>query len=256
MVIFRYSLIINLMLFIFTLLSCSKNDIKPQFKPKEAFNQAVKLIEDEKYEEARELLIEIKNRDTSKEYAPLAQLKIADSFAKEEEFELAVNEYRYFLSLYPDNRYAYYAQYQIANIHFNQIRSVDRGYRSAVEALREFKKLNDLFPRNPYKEIIPKRIMECRNILAGHEHYVGKFYFKKEAYNAALGRFNIIIETYNNFGKLPEVYYMTAMSYKRIGNEEKARDFFLKTVETSTKKKLTKKVEKELKKIGALPQSE
>ncbi len=239
--------IIGFLLFTISFLSCSKKEVKsPPFEPRAAFIRASQLIEDEEFEKARELFVEIKNRDTSKEYARLAQLKIADSFLKEGGIDLAIEEYRRFLRLYPDNKYAPYAQYQVAMIHYQQIESADRGYKSAEYAIREFKKLNEMFPRNPYRDIIPLRIQKCRNILAAHEYYVGEFYYKKKAYISALGRFQFIVKEYREYKEMPRVYYLIAMSYKRLGEMEKAEEFFLRTVETSTEKNLIKRASKEL----------
>ncbi len=226
--------------------ACSKKEVKPAvFEPKSAFVRATQLIEDEEFEEARELLTEIKHRDTLQKYAPLAQLKIADSFYREEEIELAVGEYRRFLRLYPENRYAPYAQYQIAMIYFGQIEAADRGYKAAEESMKEFKKLSELFPRNPYREIIPLRIQKCRNILAAHEHYVGEFYYKKGAYDAALGRLHTLLEVYHDYKRISEVYYLIARSYKELEQAERAEKYFLKTIENSTDAKIIKKAKKE-----------
>ncbi len=246
----RFFVFLCITLLFIPILSCSKKEVKPPaFEPKSAFLRATRLIEDDEFEKARELLTEIKHRDISKVYAPLAQLKIADSFSREEEFELAIEEYRRFLRLYPANKYAPYAQYQIATIFYSRIESADRGYKSAEEAMKEFNKLNEMFPRNPYRKVIPLRIQKCRNILADHELYVGEFYYRKEAYNAALGRLNGILENYSDYKKLHRVYYIIAMSYKELGEIEKSAEFFLKTMNSTTDKKLLKKVKKELKKI-------
>jgi len=245
----RY-LTIGIILFMVSSFSCSKKEVKPPpFEPRSAYIRASQLMEEEEFEQARELLMEVKNRDASKEYAPLAQLKIADSFLKEGEFDLAIEEHRRFLEFYPHNQYAPFAQYQIGMIYFQQIESADRGYKSAEDAIREFKKLNELFPRNPYREIIPVRIQKCRNILAAHEYYVGEFYYKKEAYLSALGRLHTLINEYHEYKEMPKVYFLIAMSYKGLGEVGKAEEFFLKTIESSTDRDLIKRSEKE---IGSL----
>jgi outer membrane protein assembly factor BamD len=129
----RFLSVVWLLLFIF---SCSgKTPIRPTgaFSPEKFFIKANKLIDDKEYEKARATLLEIKNRDLSKKYAPLAQLKIADSYIKEEELEHGVEEFRRFLEIYPDHRHAPYAQYQIAMVYYNQIESPDRGYSGKVQ---------------------------------------------------------------------------------------------------------------------------
>ncbi|MBV6342599.1 outer membrane protein assembly factor BamD, partial [Candidatus Magnetobacterium casense] len=207
---------------------------------------AVKMIENKEYTEGRELLTEVINRDRTKTYAPLAQLKLAESYVKDDEVDLSIEEYRKFLSSYPDNRYAPNAQYQIAALTFSQIEGADRGYKAAESAIREFRKLAELYPRNPYRDVIELRLQKCRNVLAEHEFYVGKFYLKKESFKAALGRFNIILEKYGDFTAVDEVYYHMAMSYKGLKDKDKAREYFNKALEIVKEDKLRKEARKGL----------
>src|SRR5208283_1053305 len=95
---------------------CGSKQVKKDedFNPEKFLTKAAKLIDDKEYEEARKVLFEVKNRDLTKKYAPLAQLRIADSYIKDSDPDHGIDEYRKFLDLYPDNQHASYAQYQIA----------------------------------------------------------------------------------------------------------------------------------------------
>ncbi len=215
------------LLLTFTASCSSKKEVRPEgeFNAEKSFAMANDLIEKKEFENARKLLIEVKNRDLTKTYAPLAQLKIADSYAKEEETDLAVEEYRRFLEIYPDHRNASYAQYQIAMLYFSQIESPERGYGAAAKALEEFEKLKRLFPRNPYKDIVEMRIEKCRNTIADYEILVGEFYFKKEAYNAALNRFKGLLSKYPDYKKEAVVLYHLALCFKNVGEKDKALEY-------------------------------
>ncbi|MEO5355770.1 MAG: outer membrane protein assembly factor BamD [Nitrospirae bacterium YQR-1] len=231
-------------------LSCSKKEVKPTYtEPKETYAKALALIEDKDYEEGRILLTEITNRDSATDYAPAAQLKIAESYSKEAEVELAITEYRKFLRLYPDNKNAPYAQYMIATLTFNQIEGPDRGFRAADNAIKEFNKLSEMFPRNPYREIIALRIQKCKNILAEHEFYVGSFYLEKESFHAALERFNIVLQKYPDFTNKSTLYYNLALSYEGLKNTPLAKEYFQKTIDTSTDKKIIKDARARLAKL-------
>src|SRR5512135_435668 len=176
---------ISVLLLMISLFSCSGKSVVKTNEPFDAekfFAKANRLIDNKEYSDARVLLLEVKNRDLTKKFAPLAQLRIADSYLKEEETDLAVAEYRKFIEMYPDHRHAPYAQYQIAMVYFNQIESPERGYSGAASALAEFEKLKRDFPRNPYKELIEIRIEKCRTVMADYELLVGEFYMNKGAY--------------------------------------------------------------------------
>ena len=232
-----------------SVLSCSG---KPATKPAEIFDgqksfaKANELMDKEEYEEARTALLEIKNRDLTKKYAPMAQLRIADSYTKEAEPDRAVEEYRKFLDIYPEHKYASYAQFQIAMIYFNQIEGPDRGYGGASKALEEFERLKRMFPRNPYRDLIEVRIEKCKNTIAEHEFLVGTFYYKKDSYSAAIKRFQGVLRKFPEFKKEAGVLYHLAMSHKKLGEKDKAEEYFKLLIEKHPKNSLIPQAKKEL----------
>jgi outer membrane protein assembly factor BamD len=236
------------------MVSCSgKTPVKSTdtFDPEKSFVEANKLIENKDYSDARSLLLQIKNRDLSKKFAPLAQLRIADSYVKEEEADLAAAEYRRFIEIYPEHRYAPYAQYQIAMIYYNEIEDPERGRGSAARALAEFEKLKRDFPRNPYKDMVDIRIEKCRNIMADYEYMVGEFYMKKGSYDAAIGRLEGLLATYPDYKKSEKVLLNLGLSYKMAGNPEKAREYFHKLVEKYPNSPYASDAKKELSSLNA-----
>lgn len=235
-------------LFILSILSCSgKHTLKPEaFDPAKAFAEANEKMKKRKYEEARAIFLEIKNRDLSERFAPFARLKTADSYAEEGEHELAIAEYRRFIEVYPNHKYAVYAQYQIAVAYFNQIEGPEWGYRGAARALEEFERLKRMFPKNPYKDIVEIKIERCRNTIADHEFLVGEFYYKKGSYTAALGRFEGLIKEYPDYKREADVLFYTGMSYKNLGRIDEAREYLNRLIEKYPNNRLTKDAEKEL----------
>ncbi len=202
------------------------------------------MINKKEYEEARKLLLEIKNRESAKEYAPLAQLKIADSYLKENEPQLAIVEYRKFIEIYPESTYAPYAQYSIAMAYFRQIDGAERGAGTAQKALEEFLKLEKMYPRHPYKEILPLRIQKCRNIIAEGELIIGKFYYKKGSYKAAVDRFEGIVKNYPDFKDLDETLYLLADSYKNLNMIDMTKQYVNLLKQKFPDSQFTKKAER------------
>jgi outer membrane protein assembly factor BamD len=234
---------------LFILVSCSgKTAIKPVegFDAERDFTKANKLVSEKDYAKARTLLLEIKNRDLSKKYAPLAELRIADTYVREEEPDLAVAEYNKFLEMYPDNSYASYAQYQIAMVYFNQIQSPDRGYGGAAKALEEFQKLKKDFPRNPYREIVDLRIEKCRNTIADYEFLVGEFYMNKGSYHAAIGRYEGLLDKFPDYKKKEYVLLRLGTAYNKLGERDKAQEYLTRLVEKFPTSPLTRTAKKEL----------
>jgi outer membrane protein assembly factor BamD len=238
-----------LIFLILLIISCSsKPAVKPTetFDPEKAFAKTNEQMEKKDYEKARAGFLEIKSRDMSKKFAPLAQLRIADSYVKEEEPELAVAEYQKFLEAYPDHRYASYAQYQIAMIYFNQIEGVERGYSGAARAFEEFEKLKKMFPRNPYRDVVDLRIEKCKNTIAGYEFLVGEFYYKKGSYNAAIERFEELLKKYPGYKGQADVLFYTGMSYKNLGKKDRASEYLTRLIEKYPDNKQVKDAKKEM----------
>ncbi|RMG02332.1 MAG: outer membrane protein assembly factor BamD [Nitrospirae bacterium] len=234
------------------LLGCAgkKNVRQERFDPKVWLGNADKLIKDEEFEEARRLLFEVKNRDLTKKYAPIAQIKLGESYEAEEKPDEAIQEYRRFLSLYPDHPQAAYAQYKIAMVYFKQIDSPKKGAGGARKALHEFEKLLREYPRNPYREAAKLRIKKCRNLIAEYEMVVGRYYFKHEAYKAALNRFLEVVKGFSDTNEHPEAFYMVGLTYERMGKKDMARDYYTKLLSSYPDNPFTKKAEKNLKALS------
>ncbi len=230
------------------LVSCGKKEVTKEeaFNPEAYLARADQKINNKEYEEARKILLEVKNRDTAKKYAPLAQLKIAESYVRDDEPDSGIQEYRKFLELYPDNQYAYYAQYQIAMAYFNQIESPDRGSGAAQNALKEFVILKERYPRNPYREIIELRIKKCRDTIAEGEFMVAHFYYKKESYSAAVKRFEGLLKQFPDFKRRDEALLLLGKSYKALKMNDKASDTLKTLTEHYPSSKFTAEARKAL----------
>jgi len=212
-----------LLLLILLVFSCSKGKKDTSFfEPADMLKEADVLISEGKYEKAREILEDIRVKDTSQKYATIARLRIADTFFEDESYEEAAVEYESFLNVHTRHRYASYAQFKLAMCYFKRIKAIDVSYSWARRAMNEFEKLQHNYPRNPYLDISEERINVCKRVLAEFELYVGRFYFKKGSFNAAILRFINIIETYPDSEKEPDALYYIGVSYKKLGQSEKA----------------------------------
>lgn len=229
------------------LASCSKKEVISDevFDPEKSIVRADELIDKKDFDDARKKLTEVKNRDLTKKYAPLAQLKLADTYVKEEEYDLAVEEYKKFLDMYPTHKDASYAQYQIAMAYFVQIESPERGYGASAKALEEFEKLKRMFPRNPFREAIDIRIEKCRNTMADYEFNVAEFYYKKGSCNAASGRYKYLMAKFPEYKNEPILLYHLSMCYKKLGDREQTLQFLDRLIQKYPDDRLAKEAEKE-----------
>jgi outer membrane protein assembly factor BamD len=160
------------------------------------------------YKDALEAFSQLKDWYPFSKYAILAELKIADAHYHLQEYPEAVAAYEEFERLHPRNEAAPYAAYQIGRSHFEQIDTIDRDQTAAEKALETFRRVIRQYPDDPYAIRAADHIVPCLKNLAGHEFYVGRFYFKDKKYTAARNRFLAVIQQYPDVG-----YHDQALQY-------------------------------------------
>ena len=196
------------------------------FDAKGYFYQANELVNAGQLSEAERVLEAIIAQDATKQYEPLARVRLADVYYQKGGYEQAALEYENFLELHPHHEYAALTQYRLAMSYYKQIKNVDTGYELIQKALKEFRKLQTTYPRNPYMEETEQRIQVCLNFLAEFESYVGDFYYKKDSYKAASLRYRGLIYKYPNFKNESEVLLKLGKAYKNIGEQYRAVETF------------------------------
>jgi outer membrane protein assembly factor BamD len=102
----------------------------------------------------------------------------------------------------------------------------DRDQHHTQEALRAFRQLRRAYPQD---ELIPQAEVHVRNLrqrLANHELAVARFYYRKGAYHAAIGRLLNLIQVYPTLPDLDAALYILAKSYYAEENFAKAQRVF------------------------------
>ena len=175
-------------------------------KPKEEKN-AQELItggmdqfNDGDYKEAVDSFEKLRDWYPFSKYVILAELKIADAYYHLKNYSEAVTAYESFENLHPRNEAVPYVIYQTGLCYYEQIDTVDRDQTSAKNALDTFDRLIRQFPNSPYTPKAKERVKVCIKSLAGHDFYVGYFYYKSKHYKAALMRFKSVLTHYPDVG--------------------------------------------------------
>lgn len=176
------------------------------FKPKEEKN-AQELVSDGMdqfnngdYKDAIESFEKLKDWYPFSKFVILAELKIADAHYHLKEYDSAAEAYESFENLHPRNEAIPYVIFQTGRCYFEQIDTIDRDQTPAKKALDIFTRLKKQFPNDPYATKAEEHIKECNKSLAGHEFYVGIFYYKGKHYKAALNRFKSVLTNYPDVG--------------------------------------------------------
>ena len=125
-------------------------------------------------------------------HRPDAKLGMGDTYLGEKTAEslvLSANEYREFLTFYPTNPRADYAQYKLAMTHFEQMRAPERDQTETQSALHEFQIFFDRYPMSPLIGEVRMKWREARDRLSRAEFRVGFHYYRIKWYPGAIPRF-------------------------------------------------------------------
>ncbi len=177
-----------------------------------------RYFEAEKYPKAIEAYKRLKDWYPYSPHAREAQLRLADSRYHLREYEEAIFDYEQYEHLYPNDPEIPYVIYQMGLCHYERIRTIDRTQAPARNALETFERLRARFPGSKYAEKAGPMIDECLENLAGHEFYVGRFYFKSGHYEAAINRFEKVISQYPDHLEV----YEKAKDYREMAEKKMA----------------------------------
>lgn len=155
-------------------------------------------------------------------YDPKVILKRAEALYQRGDYIEAGGEYQHFLDLHPLHEWADYALLKLGMTHFRQFATIDRDPEPVRKALATFRKLLANYPNTKYGEEARKRVADSEEWLAEHEFYVGRFYYKKKAYPAAIYRFRQILTGYPDYAVVADTLYYLALSYEGTGEMDQA----------------------------------
>jgi outer membrane protein assembly factor BamD len=197
------------------------------------FERGTASLNDKKWLTSREFFKQVVETYVQSPYRPDAKLGIGDTYLGEgtaEALVLAINEFREFLSYYPTNRRADYAQYKLGMAHYRQMRGAQRDQTETREAVREFQTFVDRYPNSSLMSEVRTRLREARDRLGESDYLVGYFYFRQRWYPGAIDRFQELLKRDPEYSGRDAVYYYLGESLVRQKREAEALPYYEKLV--------------------------
>lgn len=174
------------------------------------------------YEEAIASWEKVRDTYFSPELNILAETKIAEAHFLAGNYVEAAAAYEDFLKQHPDHERTAQILYQLGMSYYNQMLSADRDQTATRNALVTFEALLKRFPADPKNEEVGVLAARCRDRLAEHELYVGRFYLRSGEYQAAIHRLKSIFSHYPNYFKRDQVYFYLGQAYLKTGDRQQA----------------------------------
>ncbi|MFA7462718.1 MAG: outer membrane protein assembly factor BamD [Anaerovoracaceae bacterium] len=189
--------------------------------PAALYRTGIEYYQAKKYKQAIEQFTRLREEYPLSQYAVLAELGIADSYYSSGDYLMAEAFYRDFITMRPTNDNVPYAMYQIGMCNYHQMLGVDRDQERTRAAKAAFESLISRFPDSRYAFMAEQKLRECRQRLAEHEFYVGRFYFRRGEYEAALRRFENVKRNYSNLGLDYKVSFFLHETKKKLQENQK-----------------------------------
>ena len=204
--------------------ACSQtvSDVDSDMSAKEIIRLAEEKNTRNKFREAAEIYLKVDEYYPYSDDARLALIEAAKAYhASSQLLDLRITARRY-LNLYPKEKSAPLAKYLVGMSYFEQIIDVERDQGAAMDSLREFKELIELYPSSDYAKLARTKFSLAVNQLAGQEMSVGRYYFRKKNPLAAIKRFQAVLETYPQTAHYYEAQCRLIECYLTIGADKKA----------------------------------
>lgn len=181
------------------------------------FDRAMDAMKHNRFDVSRMTLQTLINTYPDSEFIARAKLAVADSWYAEggtTAMQQAEIEYKDFRTFFPNMPEAAEAQLKVANIHYQEMEKADRDYTHAMRAEEEYRSLIMEYPDSKLLPQAKQRLREVQEVLAQREFNIGKFYYLRLAYPAAIARLRTLVDRYPLYSGADEALYLLGQSYE------------------------------------------
>lgn len=191
---------------------------RPKVKndPVALYQAGVEAYNRGRYSRAVEYFTRVKERFPMHELALMAEIGLADAYFSDKDYANAELAYTDFLNLHPTHEHIPYVMYQIGMCHYMNMFSIDRDQTETVRAMKEFEQVIARFPTSKFAVLAEEKLRDCRKRLAAKEFYIGRFYFRRGQYQAAVKRFEYLLTHFSNLGYDYQARVFLEESRKRL----------------------------------------
>jgi outer membrane protein assembly factor BamD len=183
---------------------------------KTLYDKAEDAIKHGRYDVGRLDLQTLLNTYPDSQFQMRSKLAIADSWFKEggtAALTQAEQEYKDFITFFPNAPEAAEAQMRVGDIYFKQMDKPDRDYTKTVQAEQEYRLMLQQFPDSPLVPQARQRLREVQETLASRESDIANFYSTRSNWPATIARYQTVIDTYPLYSHLDDVLVSLGDAY-------------------------------------------
>lgn len=209
-------------------------DPTEKWSAKQLYTAAADALKEGDYQQAIKYYEFIEARYPFGPYALQAELDVAYTYYKSEEYDSAIDAIDRFIKLHPQEEHVDYAYYLRGLVNYNRkLGFIDRYLPtdvsqrdpgSAKDAFQDFSELVSRFPNSRYAEDARNRMLYLRDNLAKSEVHAARYYLHRKAYIAAINRAKYVIENYARTTAVKEALEIMIAAYGELGLSDLQKD--------------------------------
>ncbi len=207
--------------------ACSSDSDKPAEVPvasvEELYNNGVDALNARRFSTADDQFNLIQQNYPYSSWAVSAQLMTGYSLYLQNKYTDAIGTLNRFIQLHPAHRDIAYAYYLRALCYYEQIADIQRDQKGTQEAMAALQDVVNRFPDTSYARDAKLKVDLCFDHLAGKEMEIGRYYQKQHLYEAAIGRFQRVVDDYQTTNHVPEALHRLTEIYLALGLKDQAR---------------------------------
>ncbi len=204
----------------------------------EDYQAGTDLMKDGAWDDARKFFEHVKTKYPFSKYAALSDLRLADVKFEQKLWTEAIAAYEEFVRLHPTHEDVDYAEYRIGVAHLEDgpsdfllfPPSYEKDQRQVEQAAEAFRSFLEKHPTSKYAPDAQKLLNRANSRLADHEWYVAEFYFKRDKWAGAAGRYQALVDKYPGSPYEPEALYKLAESCVKLDEKYRARTALQKLI--------------------------
>lgn len=187
------------------------------------YNNAAGKLESGDFYEAAKLFDDVDRQYPYSQWATRAQLMAGFAHYKNLKYDEAIIALDRYIELHPGDADVAYAYYLKSLCYYEQISDVRRDQEMTERALDNLRQVVQRFPESAYAKDATLKIDLTSDHLAGKEMEIGRYYQGRKQYQAAINRFQRVVERFQTTTHVPEALHRLTESYLALGLTGEAR---------------------------------
>ena len=224
---------LSLTILVLLTLSCAKDKIEKSIIQEkdlnlqvlEAYSEGKKALESGDVLFAAKKFNEAETLFPQSNWAPKSALMAAYSYYSQDYYGDAIAELERFIKIYPNHKNLDYVYYLLGISFYEQIVDEKKDLKSIIDSKKHFEMLIERFPNTEYSLDAEFKLDLINDTLAAKEMYLGRYYFQKKKWIAAINRFRNVVDVYETTIYVEEALHELVETYYVLGLVDESQKY-------------------------------